>query len=193
MESSIIWKIACCLCLIIFPVKSDAVSCVVNDKLIESGDLIYRYQDSFISNLVLKYQGESSYSHVGIAIKENGQIKVLHALLEPDKKIDGVTSSTYCDYVHDSVRIEVKRLKKSSLDVTNQLQKNIKLIGSKKFNRTFGLDTKDSVYCTQFIWLLFRDIKPADPFEVDLKSNKIITVKKLLDSNYFFTVFNQSI
>ena len=193
MESSASWKIACCLCLLIFPVKSDAVSCVLNDKLIESGDLIYRYQDSFISNLVLKYQGEASYSHVGIAIKENGQIKVLHALLEPDKKIDGVTSSTYCDYVHDSVRIEVKRLRKSSLDVTNQLQKNIKLIGNKKFNRTFSLDTKDSVYCTQFIWLLFRDIKPADPFEVDLKSNKIITVKKLLDSNYFFTVFNQSI
>jgi hypothetical protein len=193
MESSASWKIACCLCLLIFPVKSDAVSCVLNDKLIESGDLIYRYQDSFISNLVLKYQGEASYSHVGIAIKENGQIKVLHALLEPDKKIDGVTSSTYCDYVHDSVRIEVKRLRKSSLDVTNQLQKNIKLIGNKKFNRTFGLDTKDSVYCTQFIWLLFKDIKPADPFEVDLKSNKIITVKKLLDSNYFFTVFNQSI
>jgi hypothetical protein len=193
MESSVIWKIVCCLCILIFPLKSNAVSCVSNINLIESGDLVYRYQDSFVSNLVLKYQGDNRYSHVGIAIKENGQIKVLHALLELDKKIDGVTSSTYCDYVHDSVRIEVKRLRKSSLDVTTQLQKNIKLIGNKKFNRTFGFDTKDSVYCTQFIWLLFRDVKPADPFEVDLKSNKIITVKKLLESNYFFTVFNQSI
>lgn len=193
MESSASWKIACCLCLLIFPVKSDAVSCVLNDKLIESGDLIYRYQDSFISNLVLKYQGDASYSHVGIAIKDNGQIKVLHALLEPDKKIDGVTSSTYCDYVDGSVRIEVKRLRNSSSDVTNRLLRNIRVIGNKKFNRTFGLDAKDSVYCTQFVWLLFRDVTTADPFEVDVKSNKIITVKKLLDSNHFFTVFNQSI
>lgn len=193
MESSAIWKIACCLCILIFPVKSDAVSCVLNDKLIESGDLIYRYQDSFISNLVLKYQGDSSYSHVGIAIKENSQIKVLHSLLEPDKKIDGVISSSYCDYIHGSVRIEVKRLRESSLDVTNRLLKNIKVIGNKKFNRTFSLDAKNSVYCTQFIWLLFRDTTTTDPFEVDVKSNKIITVKKLLDSNHFYTVFNQSI
>jgi hypothetical protein len=55
------------------------------------------------------------------------------------------------------------------------------------------LDNKNSVYCTQFIWLLYRDITTTDPFEVDMKSNKIITVKKLLDSNHFFTVFNQGI
>jgi hypothetical protein len=193
MESSVIWKIACCLCILIVPIKSNAVSCVSNINLIESGDLVYRYQDSFVSNLVLKYQGDNSYSHVGIAIKENGQIKVLHALFEPDKNIDGVTSTTYCDFVHDSVRVEIKRLKKSPSDLTNRLIKSIKVIGDKKFNRTFSLDHKNSVYCTQFVWLLYRNITNQDPFAIDVNSKKVITVKKLLESDSFFTVFNQSI
>lgn len=191
MESSVIWKIVCCLCILIFPLKSNAVSCISNVKLIESGDLVYRYQDSFISNLVLKYQGDSSYSHVGIAIKENDQIKVLHSLFEPDKNIDGVTSSTYCDFVHGSVRFEIKRLKKSPSDLTNRLLKNIKAVGDKKFNRTFSLGNKNSVYCTQFIWLLYRDIASSDPFAIDVNSKNVITVKKLLESDSFFTVFNQ--
>lgn len=191
MESSAIWKIVFFISILIFSGKSNAITCKSNPSLIKSGDLIYRYQDSIISNLVLHYQQDSSYSHVGIAVKEDNQIKVFHSVLEMDKNIDGVTISSYCDYVNDAVRIEVKRLKNDSLELRNRIVRSVNLIGARKFNRTFNLNFNDVVYCTQYIWLVYKDALGVDLFHVNRQNLKVITVKKLFNSNYFYTVFKQ--
>jgi hypothetical protein len=138
--------------------------------------------------LVLKYQGEKSYSHVGIAVTHGPQIKVIHSLLNLDEGIDGVTSQDYCGYIKDALRIEVKRLKKINGGIQNRLLNSIETNQNKKFNRTFDFNSQDSVYCTQYVWMVYKDALHADPFKLKPNSNLIITVRDLLASNAFYTV-----
>lgn len=128
------------------------------------GDLAFRCGSGLFSRFVTTAEVDKKYSHVGIIVKDEGKWKVVHAVPgEPDNKED-----------FDRVKMEDldvfyarKHAMRGCLAHTGVSDKM--LLGSicqqaknaardsVRFDNDYNLNDSSAVYCTEFIWRLYRD------------------------------------
>ncbi|MBE6314609.1 MAG: hypothetical protein E7079_06630 [Bacteroidales bacterium] len=133
-------------------------------SIVKEGDIVFRRGEGVVSRIVLAGDINGKYSHIGMIINENDTLKVAHSVpgehnndLDFDRvKIDAI--EIFFSQNHASagavMRLNLsdeqrKTLSKSAIDKERQ---NV------KFDHNYDLNDTCSLYCTEFILLLYSNI-----------------------------------
>ena len=133
-------------------------------SIVKEGDIVFRRGEGVVSRIVLAGDINGKYSHIGMIINENDTLKVAHSVpgehnndLDFDRvKIDAI--EIFFSQNHASagavMRLNLsdeqrKTLSKSAIDKERQ---NV------KFDHNYDLNDTCSLYCTEFIQLLYSNI-----------------------------------
>ena len=143
-----------------------------------------------ISKMVLRVQGDQGFSHVGIAVRVKKDLLVVHAEYDPSRNMDGVVWENYCDYAHLAQKILVKRQSLYSALPNEQVIDAIKQFGPRKFNLTLSNKNLNTVYCTQYVWLIFAKLYKEDLFDLKNYPQNTITVRDLYQAKHFDTKYS---
>ena len=186
MESSAVRQIGyAVLLLAMTPVGARAVDCSAIAEVAQTGDLIFRFENSWISRAVIAYQGDQGgqgYSHVGVVIKKAGDNTVFHAEYDPSRFLDGVVSESVCEYLSRAKRSSLRRWRGVTEQARHGIERAVRSIGPRKFNlKLLGQSSTGALYCTQYVVEIFAQVVGRDLFRVEPKS--IITVKQIADSD----------
>lgn len=129
----------------------------------EEGDLAFRCGYGVFSRAVTAAEEEGVYSHVGIIVRENGRWRVIHAVPgEKESKEDfdrvkiedlelfysGKRALKGC-LVHTGLRDSA--LVSSLCHQATQAARD-----SVRFDHNYLLEDSTEVYCTEFVWRLYR-------------------------------------
>ncbi len=127
---------------------------------LKTGDLIFRHGRGFISNALMRLgQREKKYSHAGIVSVENGKVFVYHAIggeENPSNKLRKDALDVFCNpadvHAFGIYRTDLNEKQISSiLALADNYFKN-KL----EFDTKFDLNTDDKMYCTEFVYKVFK-------------------------------------
>lgn len=153
--------------------KNIPVDCVRN------GDIVFRRGRSFSSSIVLSQDAGCKYSHIGIVCKRDTALCVIHAVNEePDfkgdfdrVKIEPIESffsperasagAMYHSWVSDSV---------SAVIIENAMEL---VRDSVRFDADFDHNDSGELYCTELIYLLYRNVG------IDITEGRRTTVNAL--------------
>lgn len=131
---------------------------------LRNGDIVFRRGCSYSSHIVLSQQENNSYSHIGIVQKRDSAWCVIHAVNDEP------------DYPTDFDRVKIERIERffSPLratsgeimhswlcdDATAEIleQATMWVQDSVPFDASFNTDEHSELYCTEFIYLLYKNI-----------------------------------
>lgn len=150
---------------------------------LKTGDIIFRKEDSFLSDRFEKLDGRG-YSHTGVIYIIDKKIYVLHIERDDSKKdLKIVPIKQYLKY---ATRYKIERLirRYSAESINKNIQKIIKI--NPKFDFKFDLNSDDKMYCTELVFKLYKN-----SFGIELTKERhkfgfyqYISVGSLLDSKY---------
>lgn len=156
--------LACC-CLAAFqptmPVSSlngvDFSAVLKQSHLLQTGDLLFRKGIGPGSRFVNMVDDNSEYSHVGIIMREENAVFVIHATPEAADGTGWVRKQLLSDFLSESTHIALYRVKPEFETLTETaVQNTIPWIDQIPFDQAFNLDTTDALYCTEFVWLAYK-------------------------------------
>ncbi len=133
------------------------------DKL-QQGDIAFRRGEGIISEVVIHSDTKGMYSHIGVIVKHNDSLKVVHAVPgEPDFKgdFDRVKLEPIELFFAPAraSRGEIMRisLPDSTLNIINNfaIEKALKKI---KFDHDYNINDTTELYCTELVQLLFSHV-----------------------------------
>ncbi len=142
----------------LFLILTILISCSSNNKdMFKTGDIIFtvpNYTKEVLSdaiNEVTQTKFQTDYTHVGLVIKSENGVEVIHAA--PKK---GVKREPLQEFTKNISRADLYRLKKrKEIDWNNVLEKGNNLIGL-PYDSLF-LMNGDSFYCSSFIYEILND------------------------------------
>jgi len=129
------------------------------------GDLAFRCGRGVFSRVVTIAEADGLYSHVGVVVRDNGEWKIAHAV--PDE----------LEFAGDFERVKlekldqffsVERASKACL-VHTGLKDSLLIAGlnvnairaardSVQFDNDYTLEDSSKVYCTEFVWRLYKSL-----------------------------------
>ncbi len=127
---------------------------------ITEGDLAFRCGRGIFSRAVLSADGSSVYSHVGIVVREGERWKVVHAVpgeRESSRDFDRVKKEDLeIFFSHDKAYRGC--LVHTGLPAGSSVCKDALDFArdSIPFDNRYELEDSSAVYCTEFVWLLYR-------------------------------------
>jgi len=162
---------------------------VLNEKL-RDGDLIFRRGHDVASRTVLAADGTSPFSHVGLVVKRNGFVYVIHAVPpeRPDRN-DGVVMDALA-FFSDPERADVIAVYRinslDSIKAINVTQIAESMLG-RPFEDKFDLSEQNRLYCTELVWVVFRSqgiilVSAPEVLHVPFLGEKFILPRTLLSS-----------
>lgn len=164
---------------------------IKNHSVLKSGDIIFRKEDSMISDIFSSYD-MSAYSHVGILIKESQVWYVYHMEVDEDKddfKIESLES-----FLTRAQSVGIYRF------ILPLKPKRIKAMLNKLYAQRLMFDYKFSLenetfYCTEFVNHVFHKLFNVNLYEYLYKfeEQEFISVRSLLVSQYLKKVLSYSI
>jgi len=164
-----------------------AIDCTKITSVALTGDLIFRFENSWISRAVVAYQGDDGYSHVGVVVDNGGAKKVFHAEYDPARGVDGVVSDSVCDYLMRAQRGSLKRWKGITVQAQHEIDRTVKSIGARKFNLKFVKNNPSgALYCTQYVVEIFSRVAGRGLFRLEMSN--VITVKHVAESSILNSV-----
>ncbi|MEA1954136.1 MAG: YiiX/YebB-like N1pC/P60 family cysteine hydrolase [Campylobacterota bacterium] len=121
---------------------------------IKEGDIIFRKEDSFLSNRFEKMDGRG-FSHIGIVYIKEKYPYVLH--IERNDKKNDLKVVKIETFLNKSTKYKIKRLK--GIYNTTNMTKKIKkiLLINPRFDFYFDLSTDNTLYCTELIYKLYKE------------------------------------
>lgn len=132
---------------------------------IREGDLAFRCGRGVFSRAVLAADSKGEYSHVGIVVKEGGAWKVVHAVpgeREGKADFDRVKMEPL-DVFYSNKRafrgclvhtgLTADSLAGSLCSTAIQFARD-----SVRFDNSYTLSDSSEVYCTEFVWRLYRRV-----------------------------------
>jgi uncharacterized protein YycO len=157
-------------------------------QLLENGDIVVRMGKGLWSDYFAGIsKHERLYSHTGILVKINSALFVAH---EDADDLTGQGSArlvSYAEFVADSSRLAIYRVKASVIrrDKIGQMAIDLAL-RAVPFDIKFSLNTADALYCTEFVWYAVLsstglDIVPNKPSWI---GKQYISVEDLYTSPY---------
>jgi len=162
----------------------------INQDKIEDFDIILSKGQSFQSKLIslLKLSTED-YSHIGIMVKQNDNLFVLHST--PDgMKSNGIRYDDLQTFIHLSSVSDYKVLRHSS--VTYDLRQRLRIEFDRyknspvPFDFDFNNSDHSEIYCSELVYLIFKNSGLSAFSEFDIA--KPIYPKYFLKMQEFITV-----
>ncbi len=127
---------------------------------VKAGDLLFRLGDSLVSDGVLQVDTEGDYSHIGIAVEHQGRIMAAHAV--PDEGDEEYTKLESLEDFYALSKAKAGAIYRLPLDEEQRQRMNdlaLETIAKKvSFDHDYDLEHHDKLYCTEFIWMLYRAI-----------------------------------
>ena len=134
---------------------------VILDSIL-SGDIILRRGDGPLS-FHLSNTTKEAFTHCGIIVKENNNLKVIHSLggQVSQQEIDGVQITTlkhFVDYASDSLLYICRPIFVDSANskVANEAYKYLAL--KIPFDHRFSMLSRDKFYCSELLYYVFKNI-----------------------------------
>lgn len=166
-----------------------ANSFVVDQSLIESGDIVFRRSFGIVSDLIVARLNDSvPLSHCGIAYRDSaGQLFVIHTLSKKLSVVDGMQICSFADFLRDSRphSVRVTRFVSDSADVIGTTAVHY-LYKAIPFDEDFNMRDTTKFFCTQ-LPLHIIQVK----FQINLVRNNINTIPKfstLFQKPYFVEI-----
>lgn len=159
-----------------------------NINNVKTGDIIFRKENNFISDIFSKID-QSDFSHVGIVYIENNKIFVYHMEYK----------NTYNDIQKDSIDVFLKlaenamiyRLKSNKkYDFKNNINKVVDQ--NPKFDFDFNLKNH-KLYCTEFVNDIYYNTIGQDIYTYLYNYKnlyKVISIKSILNNTNLFYVYS---
>ena len=194
----ILWFIVLLTALSSYPPENELGS--VNEKILQSlagqslsdGDLIFRKGRDLVSDIILTQGDSAQFSHVGMIIKRNDLVYVVHSIPEDVDSVAGVQIEALNSFAsfENAVEIAVYRLK----NINNLLQDKLKhfvlqQVG-KPFDNDFLMSTDDKFYCSELVIKAFATAgidltDEIEPIEIMLIDEAVIVPDHLRQSSRF--------
>jgi hypothetical protein len=166
-----------------------ADSFVVNDAVIQSGDIVFRRSYGIVSDLIVARLNDSvSLSHCGIAYRDSaGQLFVIHALSKKLSDTDGMQQCSFEAFLQDS-RPGTVKVTRFLPDTSGVLQHWAiqYLKNAVPFDDTFDMRDTTSFFCTELALHIIQT-----HFDVDLgqaNDNSIPKFSTLFKKPYFIEI-----
>jgi len=167
-------------------------------SLFQTGDLIFRKGIGPGSRFVDMVDEGSQFSHVGLIQKDADSITVIHAMPETADGAGWVRRQPLADFLADSTEIAVYRLQPEARQyVKTAVQEMTPWIDTIPFDKAFSLDSADSLYCTELIWLAFEraglDLVDGEFDELDMPlafEGLFLLPSRLANSRYLQEMFH---
>ncbi len=131
----------------------------IDKDRIESFDIILSKGQSMQSKLIsLLNYSTNDYSHIGIILKENGEVFVLHST--PDgTKMNGIRFDDLQTFIDLSNVSDCKILRHQSITNNNRLELSNEVKNYKFTQNPFDFDfdnfSNNRVYCSELVYLIF--------------------------------------
>lgn len=140
-------------------VPTTATRARINTEGLRSGDIIFRRGPSFESQAVMTMDGGSTFSHVGIVSKENGETLIVHVVSgegAPDvTRIEPIEDYLRSDRALAASGFRVVTDRPSQIETAVQFSKEY----AKRrvpFDNNFDLTSDDALYCTELVWRAYE-------------------------------------
>ncbi|MCS6973088.1 MAG: YiiX/YebB-like N1pC/P60 family cysteine hydrolase [Cyclobacteriaceae bacterium] len=149
--------------------------------LICTGDIIFRKGHDFLSNLVLAQKDSAFFSHVGLIIKVDSRLLVVHAMPhEPNQKggvlVEPLDNFISCENASASSIYRVKDLCREDIDIVKDY---LLLQIGKPFDSNFQFSNNDRYYCTELV------IKALEQVYADISTTVLSTEVFMMDEKVF--------
>ncbi|MBN1638041.1 MAG: hypothetical protein JW866_03685 [Ignavibacteriales bacterium] len=144
-------------------------------RIVEHGDLIFRKGRSLVSQFVLLMDSDSPYSHVGVVVRPQDSIFVVHAVPgETDADTDYVRMDyidDFLDYENNSGGSIYRFFDTINFAIPNTAAEIAKSYFDDKimFDPDFSMRTDDKLYCTELVWKAYKNAG------IDLIENRLDT------------------
>ncbi len=174
----------------------------VDPNLLETGDLIFRKGQSNQSQIVLMFDRETSFSHVGLVQKIDAAVYVIHVAPgnpETGKVVRREPLSTFLK-PNLALKVGLYRLQEKyhhfaqpAVQVALSYLENGKI-----FDHDFDLKSMDKLYCTELVWKTYLEAGldltegELDRLSLPLKRGLYIFPSSLHDNKYVQSVFSLS-
>ena len=131
-----------------------------DSTILRSGDLIFRHGRGIISEILLNFaQQEKKYSHAGIVSVEKEGIFVYHAIGGEENKSNKLRKDPLASFCNPA---DVYSFGIFRTDLNESQCAFVMALASVYYNRGLQFDTKfdlatnDRMYCTEFVYKVFR-------------------------------------
>lgn len=134
------------------PIGLKVTSFKINVEEVQNGDLIFRSGNSLVSEVVRAMDTQKTYSHVGILLKSNGNLNVIHT--EPASKVAIVEPiESFISFEKaDSIGVfRLKEIEAKKRDLIAEIAKEF-ATNNTPFDAFFDLNTEHTLYCTELVW-----------------------------------------
>lgn len=156
-------------------------------KQIENFDVVLTKGESVLSRVVRLFNpSPASFSHIGVLLKEKGNVYVLHAT--PDgTQVNAIRYDDFKTFISLSKVSEYKIIRYK--DLTNANRQKLKIEFEKlknkqaKFDFEFNTIEHEKLYCSELVWLLYSNSGLLKSNVFDL--NKPIYPAYFYESKYF--------
>lgn len=134
------------------------VSVQFDESAIQTGDLVFRRGRSWLSRAVVEADPASSFSHVGLAVVEEGRVTVVHATPGDRETEAGVVAEPLLSYLSASsaTSAAVFRVGDAALAAQAAGMARDWARQSVPFDGAFEAGVEDSadeaLYCTELVW-----------------------------------------
>lgn len=153
----------------------------IDKSKIESFDLILSKGQSMQSKLIsLLNFTTNDYSHIGVLIKEDGELFVLHST--PDgTKTNGIRYDDLQTFLDLSNVSDCKILRHTGISESNRFELAVEVDIYKSVQKPFDFDfdnfSDEKIYCSELIWLIFK--------KTELMEKNIFDIKKPIHPRFF--------
>ena len=183
-------QISTFLCLLLFAVScnspnSKGFDVVINENLLQNGDLVFRQGRGTSSQVVYFADKERSYSHIGLVIQDSSGWYVIHAVPGEYEETDG-QEIVKCDPIarffgYDRAVSGVVMRFDSIDGIVDLVVQKVKEFYHQKilFDHQYRLSDSSVLYCTE---LIHRAFLSAD---IDLTENRRHTIPLFKESIIF--------
>ena len=133
-------------------------------ETLKQGDVAFRRGEGVISNIVLYNDADGMYSHVGLIVKHNDSLKVVHSVPgehDDENDFDRVKIEPIEDFysVERAERGEILRISMSDMQRENIAKLALEKAEQKvKFDHDYNLNDTTTLYCTEFVQLMFKNV-----------------------------------
>lgn len=165
--------------------NSDSIQTVLDDKLLEDGDLICRLGKTWYSNLFRrKASSEKKYSHMGIVLYAGtDSCSVLHVENGDDHK--GVVVEPLSSFLSHSCRVGVYRLQLPDTTISRFEEEAVMYYHRQTpFDLAFDSFSDDKLYCTELVAVC---LQKADPL-LDIQPTLMVAGKKVYSLDDLFSL-----
>ena len=132
----------------------------INQDKIEDFDIILSKGQSVQSRLIsfLKLS-TNDYSHIGILVKVNGEVFVLHST--PDgTKTNGIRYDDLQTFIALSHASDCIILRHKGISYNNRIELTIAVNAYKSIQKPFDFEfdnfNNEKIYCSELVWLIFK-------------------------------------